>query len=525
MPDHAVKIFTNTSAYARAIGFLILVCLSLVGMEVWSIQKAYDVQLEEAAVATGNMTQSIAQHADDTIRAADAVLLGLVERIERDGMTSTALANLHPLLQAQYAQMKFFNGILVYDADGNWVATSMAQLPPAVNNADREYFRFHRSHSERGPHVSPPVRSRSTGRWIIPVSRRVDAPDGKFAGVVMTAIEMDYFEQFYDTFDVGNSGSILLAMADGTLLTRRPFDERTIGKSVLGGPVFTQLRTAGPGTRMLTARLDGVERLYSYRLVAHYPLVVATALAKEDVLVTWRAAAWRSAAVLAVLLVMLAAVGASLVRQIRRRETAEAELTRAKSDLEQANRSLEMLSLQDSLTGIGNRRQFDATLQRECERARRAATPLSLLLIDVDHFKRFNDLYGHPAGDACLRRIGQAVSTACLRPADAAARYGGEEFAVILPSTDAQGAATAAERIQVTIEELEIPHAANPAGRVTISIGASLFKPNGTSNDTAELISAADLALYRAKTEGRNRVVFSGAARAPHPLAGAASSG
>lgn len=505
-PEDHVKFFAYTSAYARAVGFLILVCLSLVGMEAWSVKKARDVQLEEAAVATSNMTQSIAQHADDTIRAADAVLLGLVDRVERDGTGDAALAGLHPFLKAQFAQLTSLNGILVYDRNGNWIATSMDKLPSAVNNADREYFQFHRTHPDRGPHVSPPVRSRSTQRWIIPVSRRINAADGSFNGVALTAVEMDYFEQFYDTFDIGNGGTIFLAMADGTMLTRRPFDERTIGTSVLTGPVFTQLRAGGAGTKMLVARLDGVERLYSYRPVAHYPLVVATALAKEDILASWRSAGWRSAGALVILLSLLAVVGTSLVRQIRRRENAEAALNRAKSDLEHLNRALEMLSLEDSLTGIGNRRKFDSNLLLECHRARRDATPLALLLIDVDHFKRFNDLYGHPAGDTCLHRIGQAVGAQCLRPADSAARYGGEEFAVILPSTDVRGAATAAERIRSAVESLEIPHAANPAGRVTISIGVAIFRADAGGTEDADFVNNADQALYLAKTNGRNRV-------------------
>lgn len=507
-----------TSAYLRAVGFLILVCLSLVGMEAWSIKKAYDVQLAEAAVATNNMTQSIAQHADDTIRAADAVLLALVERVERDGVEAGALATLRPLLQAQFAQLNFLNAILVVDGGGNWIATSLNRLPPAVSDADREYLQFHRTHPDRGAHIGPPVRSRANGRWIIPVSRRMNAADGSFMGVIVTAIEMDYFEQFYDTFDVGPEGTILLAMANGTMLTRRPFDERVIGRSIAAGPVFTQLRSVGPGTRMLISKIDGIERLYSYRPVAHYPLVVATALARKDVLASWRDATWRSAAALAVLLVLLAGVGIGLVRQIASREKAEAELTRARDALEVANRALETLSLQDSLTGIGNRRKFDTVLLLEHERARRSAEPLTVLLIDVDHFKRFNDLYGHPEGDACLVRIAHAIEGACLRPADTATRYGGEEFAVLLPATDAHGAATAAERIRTAIMDLEIPHAADPAGRVTISIGAVVASPGEQGIDPVGFVKQADLALYQAKTEGRNRVCF-----ASHPGSGQGS--
>ena len=160
----------------------------------------------------------------------------------------------------------------------------------------------------------------------------------------------------------------------------------------------------------------------------------------------------------------------------------------------------------DALTGIANRRRFDESLRTEWRRAARNIMPLSLLMFDVDHFKPYNDHYGHGAGDDCLRHIGEALQRAELRPGDFVARYGGEEFAVILPSCHSAGARAIAERIRVVIEGLQIQHEhSSCAPVVTVSIGCATQKP-AQGGDVSGLFLAADMALYRAKQEGRNRV-------------------
>ena len=160
----------------------------------------------------------------------------------------------------------------------------------------------------------------------------------------------------------------------------------------------------------------------------------------------------------------------------------------------------------DALTGIANRRRFDESLRTEWRRAARNIMPVSLLMFDVDHFKAYNDQYGHGAGDDCLRLIGEALQRAELRPGDFVARYGGEEFAVILPSCHSAGARAIAERIRVVIEGLQIQHEhSSCAPVVTVSIGCATQKP-AQGGDVSGLFLAADMALYRAKQEGRNRV-------------------
>lgn len=182
------------------------------------------------------------------------------------------------------------------------------------------------------------------------------------------------------------------------------------------------------------------------------------------------------------------------------------------AQLAEANARLQALASEDFLTGLPNRRRFDEALLQEKARARREGRPLSLLMVDVDHFKVFNDHYGHQAGDDCLRRIAMLLSQSLQRPGDQVCRYGGEEFAVILPDTDAQGARSVARYLCHQVFDAHLPHVASPLQRVTLSIGSASHDPDQADDSVAlgALLRVADLALYRAKQEGRNRLVQGG---------------
>lgn len=204
-----------------------------------------------------------------------------------------------------------------------------------------------------------------------------------------------------------------------------------------------------------------------------------------------------------------AIVLAAKVRAMQRISQMRYSLVVLTRRLDDANRELQRLSSIDGLTGIANRRQYDTVLVREWRRAQRRGASIALIVCDVDHFKRYNDYFGHQAGDECLRRVASALAGQAKRPADLAARYGGEEFAVILPDTDAEGAMLVAEGMRIAVGELEMAHAPNAVlPHVTISLGVAAAVPPREAPTPGSLMAAADAALFEAKRAGRNRALL-----------------
>ncbi|SHJ25505.1 diguanylate cyclase domain-containing protein [Halodesulfovibrio aestuarii] len=180
------------------------------------------------------------------------------------------------------------------------------------------------------------------------------------------------------------------------------------------------------------------------------------------------------------------------------------ELEELQQQLEQTNEQLLLLSITDGLTGLLNKRQFNANFSHEWKRAYRNKSPLSLIVIDIDYFKAYNDTYGHTKGDECLVQVAQALADTVKRDVDRTARVGGEEFAIILPDTELAGAQHVAERVRDNVELLAIQHKGSPVSEhVTVSVGAASIIPT-QKEDTLSLIKAADAALYKAKGDGRN---------------------
>ena len=304
---------------------VVFVCFSLIGIEAFSIWNVRSDVLEHGAENTRNLVRAIAQHAEDTVRTTDGVLVGLVDRIETDGTGPDALDAIHRLVKAEVDLLPQLKALGALDETGAAIVTSLPG-PVAANYADRDYFAFHRDHADKIIRVGKPLQSKTKGEWVIPVTRRIDHPDGSFGGVVLATVDMTYFQRFYDTFGIGKSGSILLASADGVLLARRPFDSENIGRNLLNGVIFQQfLPNAPAGSAEMRSSTDGVVRLNSYRRIDAYPLVVAVALAKDEILETWRGDAWRHGIGVGLLVAGLAILGFRLSRQIALRAAMQRE--------------------------------------------------------------------------------------------------------------------------------------------------------------------------------------------------------
>ncbi|HBS06590.1 MAG TPA: diguanylate cyclase response regulator [Leptospiraceae bacterium] len=275
-----------------------------------------------------------------------------------------------------------------------------------------------------------------------------------------------------------------------------------------GAPTFDLilLDISLPGT-------DGIEAtrtIKSSNKYAEIPVIMMTAHSPQDYLArAFRAGAMDFISKPFNKIEFLARVNAAirLKREMDRRRAHEKELVEMTIKLARANEELKKISMIDPLTDIPNRRHFDAVLEIEFNRAVRNDQPLSLLMIDVDFFKPFNDTYGHQEGDLCLIAIARILRESLTRPGDLAARYGGEEFVIILPGTDLAGAEVVARKILNGVENLGIPHRSSAVkDHVTVSIGvASLISSMGKGD---ELVRSADRGLYKAKADGRNRINY-----------------
>jgi diguanylate cyclase (GGDEF)-like protein/PAS domain S-box-containing protein len=591
--------------------FVILVCTILIALDAYHIWGLRAGDLADAQKAMVNLSRSLGQQAEDTVRTADISLLGSMQRLQIDGSGPDTVGKLRQIMLARLAAFPALATFVITDSTGKCLTTGLPSTPDDCSLVGRADYEYHRGHDDHELHLSPPLQGVS-GAWVIPLSRRFNHSDGSFAGVIVVGLSISYFTSYYETFELGPRGAILLALVDGTLLVRRPFVEANVGRKLINGGLFRNYLPKSPtGVAEITSSTDGIVRLNAYRLMEPYPLLISVAESTDDLLMPWRATLWRHFAVTAGLIAIVGFMGWRIAAQSRERRQLEqayqllaenstdvimrigpdskriylspsirdltgyapeellngphgglihpddratwaasfadaksgitrgtyrmvrkdgsyvwVEATRrelpdggyvasirdisarkvAEDRLAEANLQLEILARQDGLTGLANRRQFDETLEVEIRRAIRDQTPLSLIMIDVDSFKAFNDYYGHHAGDDCLRRVGLALMDTSHRPADLSARYGGEEFVLLLPNTAESGALAIAERARRAVRSLEIEHLPTPEKIVTISLGVASVVPANGPDDAGGLVKAADKALYASKMRGRDRV-------------------
>jgi diguanylate cyclase (GGDEF)-like protein len=454
---------------------------------------------ESAAASSKNLVRVLDADISRTIRAYDLSLQGVIEGLALPELAGLRPGVVHRLLFDRAATADYLGTMVVLDVEGNITYDSRSDIPAKLNLADRDYFQAHRAASDVGLYISKPYYSRlRNGDEIVVISRRLSHPDGSFAGVVLGALRLAYFTERFRTVSLGRRDSITVLRDDGTVIVRDPdTDEITkIEQTLLEsdtGKVSQRLPRQQyldqpSGTFTATSAVDGVERYFTFAHVAGLPLVINVALSVDDIMRPWSQRAWFiglstfSFCGAVILLVIL-------FRRVVKHGTAQAT-------------QLTELARTDGLTGLLNRRAFDAAIEHAWADAIPSRRPLSLLFIDADYFKRFNDLYGHPAGDELLKKLANVVKNVARRPSDLAARYGGEEFVVLLQDTVTHSAVRIANEIRQAVEQLQIRNGETWA---TVSVGvASLIPTRNMASDL--LVEEADLALYTAKSKGRNRV-------------------
>jgi two-component sensor histidine kinase len=311
--------------------------LALDLQQVWT---ARDARLQQAKTETNNLARSLAQHAEDVFETTDAVIKVLRDNVVYGGTNPTAIQRLEHWMRIRVSGTSFIQRIFVYDEQGNSLASSLDASAVAsvrsLNHADRDFFRYHRDHTDDDTAlIGHPIQAKSDGDRVITISRRLNHPDGSFAGVVGASISLGLFQHFFETFDIGRQGAITLASGDGTLFVRRPFDEQNVGRDISQSEPFEKTQDhADAGNFAFISFLDGTPRLGSFRRVPGFNLIVIVALDKNEVLASWRHETQTHLAWLTVTILFVATLGYRLTQQIRGRSLAEAQLAVSKQTLE-----------------------------------------------------------------------------------------------------------------------------------------------------------------------------------------------
>ncbi len=453
---------------------------------------------EVAAGLVSTITSEIARN----IESYDLSLQAVIENLAYPEIVEISPALRQRVLFDRSATAKHLHAIAFVDENGIVRLDSRTPSPEPVSRADRDFFQFHKTHMTSGIHVSQPFVAPSIGTHIVALSRRVSNPDGSFAGIVVGTIRLAYFEEMFKGAVLRADENVSLFRTDGTLLMRWPNQPGMIGSDMKRAEIFKHLPNAHSGRFESYAAADGVYRLFAYSRIGDLPLAVSVGQSTAAIYAPWR----RYATVIGVMVVLLCGISVTfafyLAREMRRRNDAEMEL--------------EALAATDGLTGLSNRREFNAAIEREWRRAIRAHGSLALLMIDADQFKAYNDRYGHLAGDRLLQAIGAAMTGSSRRGSDVAARYGGDEFAILLPGSTAAGAAKIADQVRARFAEVCGERNIPASG---LSMGIAAIEPR-KQQPAGDLITAADRALYSAKKLGRNRAEI---APLDRPVAAAAA--
>ena len=313
---------------------IMVLCLSLATMDAVEVWNARGQDMRAAESETANLLEAVGSQVQDTFDVAGAMLVGVTHQLAIDGTGVAVRPALDHLMRAEVDSARpRIRSLAVIDPDGALIADSAPIEASERRYDDRAYFQFHLQHPGPEAHIGPPVLSRSDNLWIITLSRRVDRPDGSLLAIAIATIEIDYFRNYYDTFDIGPHGAILLANADGTMLLRRPYSDVNIGHDMSNASLFRDYLPKAPsGVALTRSSTDGVVRLNSYRRLDRYPLVVAAALAEDDILADWTREARYHLAGTATLLLATLALGIWVSFEFRHRLRAEGRAAQTAAD-------------------------------------------------------------------------------------------------------------------------------------------------------------------------------------------------
>lgn len=524
----------TSSLRLRLAGLFLLAVLPLAGERIYSLLQERERLITENLEELHEFGEQVALVQRESIAAALAVTQVLAReatRLKADPPSCTAF--LHRLT----ADLLGIQGALIADAGGIVrCATSRALLGSDLS--DRAYVR--QALASHRPVTSDLIRVRGTGIPTIAIAEAERDEKGTPTALAAVAMDLQWLSRISALTRLPKGAVVEVLDSAGAVVTRTPYMETALGSNFADHPLFQAASRLAEG-QIRAVGFDGVERFYAFlrlpgtsmRVLVGVPAADVTLPVEERIMVTLALVAcaalvlvvlawWLSERMVVAPIQHLAqevrdagldggvALGEPEVVEFRPLVGAINEmgqrLAERTAELRNHNGRLAALARTDGLTGLANRRTFDVQLSGEWVRSADRAHPLALIMVDVDHFKLFNDTQGHLAGDEALKSVARMLAAACAGTPYLPARYGGEEFVVLMPDTDLAGATDFAENARRLVAALAIDHPSVPSRRLTASFGVAMEIPDaGTSPDS--LISAADQALYEAKRLGRNRVV------------------
>lgn len=463
---------------------------------VFDLHRAYNKVLAEASYRATQRSQIIGQNFRTEVLAADYVLRDVLGRVQAQDLVFPDPDPAHAqrmsmLLKEKAATVPDFFSMVLFDQDCVFAVTATgkntgARSRPALCEARR-------MHQGSGPLVSyVSGKESASGQSVLVLSRSLRSPAGDFLGGVIGVIELDSAQHRFDALRLEPGDSVALLDESQVLLARNPAMAAAIEKRVATPTIPTTLRPDAAAVEVaMQLDADGRERLFGFSRIEGFPFVVAYGFDKARAIGEWQRRTWELG--LGYLAMVLLAVLAA--RAHRTTLLQHDELTRNRA-------ALQDLATRDPLTGLYNRRFLDEVMPRELARALRDGTPLAVIMLDLDHFKKVNDVHGHAAGDEVLKTFATLLKTG-VRESDLICRYGGEEFIAIMPNMDADQALERAESWRKQLEETRVVHDGFDIS-VTMSAGIATFPKHCQSAN--QLFSRADEMLYKSKQDGRNRI-------------------
>ncbi|MGM3176095.1 sensor domain-containing diguanylate cyclase [Dickeya lacustris] len=487
--------------------FLIVCSLIFVVSSIWTFWGSYQRALDDAEKNAINLSVAMSRQAQDTFAPIEVAMDGMLKGLSHIGMLDST--RVKSVLDSHRAVLPQLVGLYLFDEKGNLIA-STSNGPLYIYNASRrEYFSFLKQNDTPSLYIAKVAVSNISHKRVIPVAKRVNGPNGEFKGVFLASVDHNYFGNFYSYFNLDYNGVLSLMNTDGHAIYLYPHLDQYINSDFSSGGLFEKSRLEhGSGSGTWRTTLDGRVRILAYVKLQRYPLIVAASLDKAAIQQRWLAD--NMPAILLNILVLFAIgfPGSIVLRQVRQTVRASDDISRLHQEMTDKNKALQQLALLDPLTKLANRRRFDRYLTQALLNAQQEDLPMTLIMLDVDFFKRYNDTYGHVQGDHCLMQIGAVLAEMPLPDHALVARYGGEEFAIILPGLSGEQGEALGIQVVEQIRARAIAHQASLLAHqvVTVSVGVYAYSSANPCSQQ-RLKEGADQALYLAKKKGRDNCV------------------